>query len=255
VRSPDKEGTVGEKFVVRRRRRALNLLKGIDATPGGLNSSDAERRSSTNPPTMRSLAFFFALFCGVISVPAESLVLAENGMTSQIARDYWLFRIKHGKEPKNWGEIESFTGRPLNEAYKTLQPTTRYAFLEKPLPIEFSNGKGRIVILSRSPAHDQYAMRGFFGPITGSLKSNLMRYAIVVSEDGFASSFPFRETRIQKMFADAGVALPSPDPLGPRPYEQANRISLIIWIGCALVIGGFAANFVAKRILPYFDRD
>lgn len=179
------------------------------------------------PPTplMRSLAFFFALFCGVISVPAESLVLGESGMASRIARDYRLFRAVHGKEPKSWGEIESVTGRPLNEIYKTLQPTTRYAFLEKPLPLDLSNRKGRIVILSRSPAYDQYAMRGFFGPITGSLKSSLKRYAIV-SGDGDAFSLSFPETWIQKMFADAGVALPSRTLWGNDPMKRQTALPL-----------------------------
>lgn len=174
---------------------------------------------------------------------AESLVMAEGNVTGQMAQGYNLFRIVHGRDPKSWEEIETVFGRPLNEMNKRMQPTTRYALLDPPLAMPSGE---RIVILSRSPAHDQYAMRGWLGPIRGMF-SPLERYAVVAREDGQAVYRRFPEAGIQKMFAEAGRALPAPDPLGERFYESENRVWFYAWIVGAIVViglGGEVALFV-----------
>lgn len=51
------------------------------------------------------------------------------------------------------------------------------------------------------------------------------------------------------MFAEAGVPFPSPDPLGPRPYEIGNRYALYIWIAFVLIGGGFLGWFVVFPVI------
>ena len=201
---------------------------------------------------MKNIAFISLLWCFAVFAQAESLVLTESQAASQIARGFNIFRDVQGMEPETWAEIESVFSHPLNELNKEIQPTTRYAFLDEPLEIPDSNET--IVILSRSPAHDQYKMRGIFGPIISSLPSSLERYAIVILEDGEAYRISYPETQIQKIFLETGMALPSPDPLGLRPYEITNRFNLILLVGVMLLTVSFAVYLVAKRIIGEMSR-
>ncbi len=195
------------------------------------------------------LSLLSMAFLSLLSAQAETIVFAEGAAVGNIATAYQIFKTQNGKEPQSWPEIETIFDRPLNEAHKAVQPTIRYAFLAQPCPLPDSDS--RIVILSRSPAHDQYRMRGFFGPVRGSLPSSLKRYAVVVSDDGEVRSMSFPEDKIQTMFADAGIPLPAPDPLGPRSYESANQFALYIWI-VAVSVGGFLImKFV---LLPFLKR-
>jgi len=200
---------------------------------------------------MRSpFLLLLGLFLSVISARSESLVFAEGGVLGQIASSYNMYKAMNGKEPQSWADIETIFNTSLNKSYEWLQPTTRYAFLEKPFVLP---GPGyRIVILSRSPAYDQYKMRGLFGPLAGILPSSLHRYAIVTFEDGSgAGVMSFPETTVQKMFSEARIALPSPDPLGPRLYEKGNIISFFLWLGIVLLLAGISGRFV---ILPIWKR-
>lgn len=199
---------------------------------------------------MKKLLFIFCLTSCLTVAQAESLVFNEDVAASQIAMGWRIFQAREGREPKSWADIQSLYNRPLDEVNKSIQPTIRYAFLKEPLPC--SNGK--IVILSRSPAPDPYKMRGFFSPVKGSLSSSLIRYAIVVSPDGEVGSYRYSETQIQKMFADAGMALPDPDPLGPRLYEAGNRLALFLWIGFVSVFfagAGYVVFPVLKKAVAW----
>jgi len=195
---------------------------------------------------MKSIAAFVLFtLCWILPAQPETLIFAEGGATSQIAVAYKIFREMHGKEPKSWADIESIFDRPLNQTYKTIQPTIRYAFLDQPLVMPVTQAK--IVILSRSPAHDQYKMRGLLGPIIGNLPSTLERYAIVIRPDGNTDRMAIPEAQIQKLFLEAGIPLPSPDPLGPRSYETANRLALYVYIGIALLLIGYAGYLLISR--------
>jgi len=182
---------------------------------------------------------------GLRSAQAESLGTAEGAAASNMAMAYKIFREMNGRPPASWPELESIFKRPANEVFPWLQPATRYAFLETPLDVP--GRKGRIVILSRSPFHNQYKMFGFFGPITGSLPSSLGRYAIVADGEGEVHSLYISETEVQKWFAEAGGPLPAADPLGPRPYEIQNKTRLYYWIGGAALVVIFLGWMIIRK--------
>lgn len=200
---------------------------------------------------MRFAVIGLTLLFYSVSVQAESLVLGELSAVSSLAQGFKLYNAVHGRAPTSLEQIESIFRRPLNETRKDLQPTTRYAFLEAPVPLQ-KPGE-RLVILSRSPFQDQYKMRGFFGPLLGSLPSARMRYGVVVSEDGEAGVRGFSDQQILELFSNAGISLPAPDPLGPRPYESANRFALYAWLGTALVVvffgGRYVVSFLGRAIM------
>jgi len=144
----------------------------------------------------------------------------------------------NGRPPVSWEELQSVTGDSWDSDSlgKLVKPTLRYAFVENEVELP---GEGRIVIISRSPSHNQYAIRGFLGPLRGILPSTLQRYAVVVTADGDVHRTTIPEENVHRVFKDAGIPLPAADHLGPRRYEAANGANFVAWLDVVIVVMAF----------------
>jgi hypothetical protein len=131
-----------------------------------------------------------------------------------------MYKIEHGKYPKNWDELLSTFESPNNfdRGYYYVQPTKRYAFVVNDVQMEYPE-TGRVLLIARSPLRERTEDRALW-PFNQLTKPG--RYVLFETPSGLLLNVFFDESYVQKIFADAKVPLPPPDNLGPRPQEMAD---------------------------------
>lgn len=157
-----------------------------------------------------------------------------------------IFAAEHGgQSPASWADFQPYLVRPIDEAYRDITPTKRYAFLSKPLHLPRPY-KGELLIITRRPFRDGELHTNWYGGISHGLREPGRYIVYRTPTGGFHSSY-VEEHYVQTAFRGSEFLLPSPDTEPLRLREsQARFRSVLVWTVIALI----AAVFLARRLFP-----
>jgi hypothetical protein len=177
----------------------------------------------------------------------------ENSCIRQVAVIMEAYRTDHGRLPTSWDEINSYSagGQPLDEYFYWIKPTQRYAFLNGK---EVHTSIGKVLLISRSAFRDTALSMGRWGGISHGW-TEPGRFAIEELPDHSLEHEFAPEAKVQKWFSNAGVPLPEPDSLGPRPSDRAYQTNVFVMhalrvigtIGIAGAVGFFMWRWFRRK--------
>jgi hypothetical protein len=190
----------------------------------------------------------FALCC-VFAVghaaQASSYSTAEGSFARNIALVAKFYAKDHeGRSPTAWSDLNPYFDLPIDEAFRHILPSKRYAFLTQSLKLP-PPYEGDLVVVTRRPFRDSTLYTTWYGG-TGRGLREPGRYIIYRTSEGSFQGIYVEEAYIQRAFKGFEHLLPVPDTEPERPFESRVRFWLIIKLVC------FAA--VAFVFVPRFFR-
>ena len=157
-------------------------------------------------------------------------------------------REHDGRAPASWDDFQPYLNLPIDEAYRHIKPTKRYAILSQPvhLPRPY---EGELLIITRRPFRDGSLYTNWYGGISHGLRES-GRYIIYRTSTGEFRSSYVEETFVQQAFRGFESLLPSPDTEPLRRHEsEALWRSIMTWTVAALIAAAFFARRFIWRLL------
>jgi hypothetical protein len=202
----------------------------------------------------------FHVFCLLLaaSSPAWALIYGtpEGGFASNLANAASTYASHHeGRAPSAWSDIEDHLARPIDEAFRYVTPTKRYAFLSQPLSLPPPH-KGELLLITRRPFREISLHSGFFG-LSRSLREP-GRYIIYRTQTGQFRSSYVNEPYVQQAFRGFESLLPTSDSEAMRTLEaeveaEVRRRSILNWCAGVVTIALLAIFFSWLWRIPVDD--
>ena len=155
-------------------------------------------------------------------------------------------REHDGRSPSSWSDLQPYLDRPIDEAFRYITPTKRYAFLSQPLHLPPPH-EGDLLIITRRPFHDGHLYTNWYGGISHGLRE-AGRYIIYRTPSGKFGTFYVEEAYVQQAFRGSEALLPPPDTEPERRHEsEARWRSVLSWAALAVVPCLLLARFIYRR--------
>lgn len=203
--------------------------------------------SCSRPPVNRTIHVLCILL--VLSQAAHALsYFTPDGIFAQnMASCAEVFSKEHaGRSPTSWADFQPYFQNPIDETFRHITPTKRYAFLSRPLHLP-PPYDGDLLIVTRRPFRDGRLYTNWYGGISHGLREP-GRYIIFRTGAGTFHAYYVEEAYVQQAFRGSESLLPSPDTEPERPREsEARRRSIISWAVAVLVAGAFLARLFFRR--------
>jgi hypothetical protein len=185
------------------------------------------------------------LFAASSTACALSYSTAEGVFARHLAGIASSYAVLHeGRAPSSWTDIEAYLDRPIDEVYRHITPTKRYAFLSRPLSLPPPR-EGELLVITRRPFRDTRLYQGFFGIGRGLREPG--RYILYRTPDGEFTSSYVDEAYVQRAFRGFESLLPPPDSEPMRRHEvEARWRSIFTWCGVVAVVALFAWWFLRR---------
>ena len=178
--------------------------------------------------------FGFILYILLMLCANKVMALTYDTFESCFAYDLCRYieaysEVNKSKLPESWDDINLILDRPVDQIYKSILPTKRYAFLSGKVSLK-PPCEGDLYVVARRPFRDIKLEMNFLGGISKGHK-NLGRYIIYRSPEGAFLSKYVTEDYIQSVFRGFESLLPIPDNEPMRSHElKAIRNSILWWI-------------------------
>ena len=180
--------------------------------------------------------------------PAFSYSTPDGSFTAHMAHHFKKYAEENdGRWPTSWQEIEAYTIVPIDEAYKHLTPSRRYAFIEEQVTFTDAWGKkGRVVFAGVKPFRNvQLRMLPFpFDRTLGDPKV----YVLYETDDGQIRRYNFSAREFDILLAPTAAIRTAQGDMPERPWITSAR--RIIWgrrIGVAALVAAVVAVVWRRR--------
>ena len=194
--------------------------------------------------TIYALCIFLAASS---AAQALSYSTAEGVFTHQLSTLAEIYSTQHeGHSPSSWSDLKPYLDRPIDDAFRYITPTKRYAFLTQPLHLPPPH-EGDLLVITRRPFRDGRLYTNWYGGIGHGLREP-GRYIIYRSSTGAFQASYVEEAYIQQAFRGSESLLPSPDTEPLRRHEsEARWRSIITWAVATLIAAAFLARSFFRR--------
>ena len=174
----------------------------------------------------------------------------EGSFALQVALAAEAYSQEHGgRSPASWPDLEPYFSRPIDEEFRAVTPTKRYAFLPQPLPLPPPHD-GDLLLITRRPFREMRLYTNWYGGGSQGLREP-GRYIIYRTDSGEFEGSYVEEAYIQQAFNGSGSLLPSPDSEPLRRHErheiEARRRSLLTWTAGAAFPLLLLARLIYRR--------
>ena len=107
----------------------------------------------------------------------------EGSFVLQVALAAEAYSQEHGgRSPASWPDLEPYFGRPLDEEFRSVTPTRRYAFLPQPLHLPPPHD-GDLLLITRRPFREMKLYTNWYGGSSQGLREP-GRYIIYRTDSG-----------------------------------------------------------------------
>jgi len=195
--------------------------------------------------TLRAFLVIGLFLAGARPAFALSYSTPDGAFAGQLATFSTIYAKTHGgRGPASWEDIQSMLTGPVDEAFKYILPTKRYAFLAHPIKLSRPYEGGELIILSRSPFRDSRLYTNWYGGISRGLREEAGRYMIFREPDGKYGWAYVPESYIAQIFQGSEALLPTPDRESERLWiASARREDVCRWIIPVVLLAGFGWFF------------
>lgn len=177
-------------------------------------------------PTGHSLLFvLFLLLPQIIPVGASSYSTPERVALENIKLSIVLFELERKRLPESWKEVDEERQHPLDEVFRNVLPTRRYALFSPPVVLEVHEKESvQLLAMTRKPMWET-AWKGDIWR-----KETLKgpgRYLLYREPDGQVLCQWFDECTLQRFWRTTGHALPIPDNEPERVWVKKVRTRIL----------------------------